>query len=50
MTEIGSTLAREEAAFIPAKMMRVQHIEHAYECKNCKGDTDIRHRKLPAVT
>ena len=39
MTEIGSTLAREEAAFIPAKMMRVQHIEHAYECKNCKGDT-----------
>ena len=39
MVEIGSTLAREEAAFIPAKMMRVQHIEHAYECKACKGDT-----------
>ena len=39
MTEIGSTLAREEAAFIPAKMTRVQHFEHAYECKNCKGDT-----------
>ena len=30
MTEIGSTLAREEAAFIPAKMMRAQYIEHAY--------------------
>lgn len=39
MVEIGSTIAREEAAFIPAKMMRVQHIEHAYECKACKRDT-----------
>ena len=38
MTEIGSTIAREEAKFIPAKMMRVQHIEHAYECKHCKKD------------
>lgn len=39
MVEIGSTIAREEATFIPAKMMRVQHIEHAYECKACKRDT-----------
>ena len=39
MTQIGSTLACEEAAFIPANMMKVKHIEHAYECKNCKGDT-----------
>ena len=31
MVAIGSTLAREEAAFIPAKMVHVQHIEHAYE-------------------
>lgn len=38
MVEIGGTLVREEAKFIPAKMMKVQHIEHAYECKNCKGD------------
>lgn len=36
MTEIGSTIAREEAKFIPAKMMRIQHIEHAYECRHCK--------------
>ncbi len=38
MSEAGVTLAREEAKFIPAKMMRVQHIEHVYECKNCKKD------------
>ena len=33
MMEVGTTIAREEAKFIPAKMIRVQHIEHAYECK-----------------
>ena len=38
--EIGSTVAREEAKFIPAKIVRVQHIEHAYECKQCKKDTE----------
>ena len=38
MTEAGTTIAREEAKFIPAKMMRIQHIEHAYECKHCKKD------------
>lgn len=51
MVEIGSTLAREEAAFIPAKMVKVQHIEHAYECRNCKGDTcrqaQIKRGKAP---
>lgn len=41
MVEIGSTLVREEAKFIPAKMMKVQHIEHAYGCKNCKGDASL---------
>ena len=35
----GSTIVREEAKFIPAKMMKVQHIEHAYECKKCKSDS-----------
>jgi transposase len=39
MVEMGGTLVREEAKFIPAKMMKVQHIAHAYECKNCKGDS-----------
>nr|WP_245829021.1 IS66 family transposase zinc-finger binding domain-containing protein [Salipaludibacillus agaradhaerens] len=37
MFEIGHSVAREEAAFIPAKMKKVQHIEHAYECKHCKS-------------
>ncbi|MBM4764074.1 IS66 family transposase zinc-finger binding domain-containing protein, partial [Bacillus sp. B15-48] len=36
MIEIGSTMVREEAEFIPAKMKKVQYYEHAYECKSCK--------------
>ncbi|WP_299095867.1 IS66 family transposase zinc-finger binding domain-containing protein, partial [uncultured Metabacillus sp.] len=51
MIEIGSTIVREEAEFIPAKMKKVQHIEHAYECKNCKGDSfqkaQIKRGKAP---
>lgn len=38
--EIGAVVAREEAKLIPAKIVRVQHIEHAYECKQCKKDID----------
>ncbi|WP_077300596.1 IS66 family transposase [Virgibacillus pantothenticus] len=51
MVEIGSKMVREEAEFIPAKMKKVQHIEHAYECKNCKGDisqkAQIKRGKVP---
>ena len=51
MIEIGGTLVREEAEFIPARMKKVQHIEHAYECKNCKGDlsqkAQIKRGKAP---
>lgn len=38
MIEISGTIVREEAQFIPAKMLKVQHMEHAYECKDCKND------------
>jgi transposase len=51
MIEIGSTIVREEAEFIPAKMKKVQHMEHAYECINCKGDAlqkaQIKRGKAP---
>lgn len=51
MMEIGGTVVREEARFIPAKMMKMQHIEHAYECKNCKSDVSqqaqIKRGKAP---
>lgn len=51
MIEIGSTIVREEAKFIPAKMMKVQHVEHAYECKGCKVDSSqsaqIKRGKAP---
>lgn len=39
MREMGSSLVREEAMFIPATMKKIQHVEHAYECKNCKGNS-----------
>lgn len=51
MIEIGSKIVREEAKFIPAKMMKVQHIEHAYECRDCKSDSSqpaqIKRGKAP---
>ena len=51
MIEIGSTIVREEAEFVPAKMKKLQHIEHAYGCKICKGDTSqpaqIKRGKAP---
>ena len=53
MYEIGSSISREEAKFIPAKMVRVQHIEHAYECKQCKKDmaqnAQIKRGKAPTA-
>lgn len=51
LQKIGSVIAREEAKFIPAKMVRVQHIEHAYECIACKKDVakpaQIKRGKAP---
>lgn len=51
MIEIGSSIVREEAKFIPARMKKIQHIEHAYECKNCKSDlsqkAQIKRGKAP---
>lgn len=39
MAEIGSRIVREEALFIPARIKKVQHVEHAYGCcsSNCKN-------------
>ncbi|MCM3118871.1 IS66 family transposase [Neobacillus sp. MER 74] len=51
MIEIGSTIVREEAEFIPAKMKKIQHVEHALGCIDCKGDTfqkaQIKRGKAP---
>lgn len=42
MIEIGSKVVREEAVFIPAKMKKIQHVEHAYGClKHCKNDSSL---------
>ncbi|MFC5591552.1 IS66 family transposase zinc-finger binding domain-containing protein [Sporosarcina soli] len=50
MTEAGAVVVREEAKFIPANMMRIQHIEPAYECKQCKKNAELgysRNKRLP---
>lgn len=51
VAKISYTIAREEATFISAKLVRVQHIEHAYEFKQCKKDTEqntfIQRGKVP---
>ena len=51
MIEIGNTIVREEAEFIPARMKKIQHYEHAYECKKCKSNTfqkaQIKRGKAP---
>jgi transposase len=51
MIEIGSTIVREEAEFIPARMKKIQHVEHALECKECKVDAhqkaQIKRGKAP---
>ncbi|MGG3678058.1 IS66 family transposase [Heyndrickxia faecalis] len=55
MVELGSTLVREEAEFIPARMKKIQHVEHAYECQMCKNQVSqkaqIKHGKAsqPAI-
>ena len=53
LQEIGATIAREEAAFIPARLVRLQHIEHAYECTHCKKDQEksafIQRGKAPTA-
>lgn len=41
MAEIGHTIVREEAKFIPAVMKKIQHVEHAYECTHCKRDSSV---------
>ena len=51
MVAFSTVLVREEAKFIPAKMKRVQHFEHVYECKACKKDVlqkaQIKRGKAP---
>ncbi|WOV83788.1 IS66 family transposase [Sporosarcina jeotgali] len=41
LARIGGIVVREEAEFIPAKLKRIQHMEHSYECKHCKLDSSI---------
>lgn len=39
MIVIGTTIAREDANFILAKMMEVPHIEYSFKCKGYKSDS-----------
>jgi len=44
MTEVGATVIREEAKFIPATMKRVQHIEHAMSARHAKKTPLKKHK------
>ncbi len=44
MIEIGANITCEKAKSIPAMMMKVQHVEHAYECKSYISDSSQKPR------
>ncbi|WP_434556738.1 IS66 family transposase zinc-finger binding domain-containing protein [Staphylococcus delphini] len=32
---MGTELKRQEVKFIPAQLLRLDHIQHTYKCENC---------------
>lgn len=47
LKEIGQSAIRKELVFVPATMKVVHHIQHAYECPNCKADGEDAIYKAP---
>lgn len=47
MEDIGSKVVREEIRITPAKVERIQYVQHSYACPQCREDGDskrmIRH-------
>ena len=39
LKEIGTVCARQELLFIPAKLKRIDHIQHSYKCQHCSDET-----------
>lgn len=50
LSEIGIKIVREVAQFIPASLYKEQHIQHSYECLECKNNAEtnsIKSSKIP---
>ena len=50
MEEIGSKVVREEIHITPAKVERVQYVQHSYACPQCRNDgaSTIEKASVPA--
>lgn len=50
MDEIGSKVVREEIHITPAKVERVQYVQHSYACPQCRadGESTIEKALVPA--
>ncbi|MGL5299890.1 IS66 family transposase zinc-finger binding domain-containing protein [Weissella confusa] len=40
MTELSQKKVQSTVKYIPAKLIEQQHIQHSYECPNCKLHSD----------
>jgi len=47
MEDIGSKVVREEIHITPAKVERVQYVQHSYACPQCREDGDSTIEKAP---
>ena len=47
MEDIGSKVVREEIHITPAKVERVQYVQHSYACPQCREDGESTIEKAP---
>lgn len=47
MQDIGSKVIREEIHITPAKVKRIQYVQHSYACPQCREDGDTTIEKAP---
>ena len=50
MEDIGSKVVREEIHITPAKVERIQYVQHSYACPQCREDGDSTIEKAPVPT
>ena len=47
MEDIGSKVVREEIRITPAKVERIQYVQHSYACPTCRDDGEATIEKAP---
>lgn len=47
MEDIGSKVVREEIRITPAKVERIQYVQHSYACPTCRDDGESTIEKAP---